>query len=121
MTFQSVDAWWWPYLFILIAGWAATDLWRYLGVYFGGRVSEDAEILVLVRSIATALVAAVIGDLIVFPSGALAATPLWLRIAAAAAGFAAYLRLGRSVPLGILVAEAVLFAGLWTGTYFTES
>lgn len=121
MTFQSFDAWWWPYLFILIAGWAATDSWRYLGVYFGGRMREDSEALVLVRSIATALVAAVIGNLIVFPSGELAAVPLWLRIGAAVAGFASYLRLGRSVPLGILIAEAVLFAGIWMGGYFTES
>ncbi len=74
MTFTAIDDWWWPYLFILIAGWLATDTWRYLGVYFGGRISEDSEALVLVRCIATALVAAVIGNLVVFPSGALVHT-----------------------------------------------
>ena len=85
MTFQAIDAWWWPYLFILIAGWLATDMWRFLGVYFGGRISEDSDVLVLVRCVATALVAAVIGNLIVFPSGELANTPLLLRAGAAAA------------------------------------
>ena len=45
MTFDAIDAWWWPYLFILIAGFAATDVWRFLGVYLGGRVSEDSELL----------------------------------------------------------------------------
>ena len=45
---------------------------------------EDSDILVLVRAIATALVAAVIGNLICFPSGALAAAPVALRLGAAA-------------------------------------
>ena len=112
MTFTSYDSWWWPYLFILVAGWLATDSWRFLGVYFGGRISEESPLLVLVRCIATALVAAVIGNLIVFPSGALADVPLWLRIAAAVAGFLAYQLLGRSVLLGIIVAEILLFGGM---------
>lgn len=112
MTFTSIGSWWWPYLFILIAGWLATDAWRYLGVYFGGRMSEDSPVLVLVRCVATALVAAVIGNLIVFPSGALADVPLWLRVGAAVAGFGAYLLVKRSVPVGILAAEIVLFSGM---------
>jgi len=113
MTFTSFDTWWWPFLFILVAGWLATDSWRFLGVYFGGRISEKSDILVLVRTIATALVAAVIGNFIFFPSGALAATPLALRIGAAAAGFGAYyMLLGRHVLVGIVAAEIVLFAGM---------
>ena len=112
MTFQSVDAWWWPFFFILVAGWLATDSWRYLGVYFGGRLREDSEALVFVRCVATALVAAVIGNLIVFPSGALIDVPLAIRILAAASGFIAYLTLRRSVLVGILVAETVLAASL---------
>lgn len=115
MTFQAIDTWWWHFLFILVGGWLATDLWRFLGVYFGGRISEDSEGLVFVRAVATALVAAVIGNLIVFPSGALAETRLALRLAAAGAGFIAYLRLGRSVPVSILFAEAVLIAGMAAG------
>jgi hypothetical protein len=112
VTFQAIDTWWWPYLFILVAGWAATDSWRFLGVYFGGRMTKDSPTLVLVRSVATALVAAVIGNLVVFPSGALADVPLWLRIGAVAAGFAAYLGLRRSVLLSIAVAEAILLCGI---------
>lgn len=112
MTFSSFDFWWWPYLFILIGGALATDVWRFLGVYLGGRISEESEALVLVRALATALVAAVIGNLIVFPSGALAATPLELRLLAAASGFIAYLFIGKRVIVGIIAAEAVLLAGL---------
>jgi hypothetical protein len=113
MTFDALDAWWWPYLFILIAGGVATDAWRFLGVYLAGGISEDSDLLVMVRCVATALVAAVIANLIVFPSGALAETHAALRIGAALSGFAAYLFLGRSILLGIVVAEAVLLAGIF--------
>lgn len=112
MTFQAFDSWWWPYVFILVAGWAATDSWRFLGVYFGGRMAEDSPALVFVRCVATALVAAVIGNLIVFPSGALADVPLWLRIAAVALGFLAYQRARRNVLVGIVVAEVFLLGGI---------
>jgi branched-subunit amino acid transport protein len=115
MTLDSIDAWWWPYLFIMAGGWAMTYPWRVLGVLLGGRVDEDSDVLVLVRAIATALVAAVIGNLIVFPSGPLADAALWLRIGAAGAGFAAYLLLRRTVLVGIIVGELVLAAGLYLG------
>jgi hypothetical protein len=116
MTFDALDAWWWPYLFILVAGWLATDIWRYLGVWFGGRIADDSAVIVVVRAVATALVAAVIGNLVVFPTGALAAAPLALRIGAAATGFIAYLFAGRRVLVGIAVAEAVLLAGLYASS-----
>ncbi|HEY5819887.1 MAG TPA: AzlD domain-containing protein [Mesorhizobium sp.] len=112
MTFEAFDTWWWPYIFILVAGWLATDAWRFMGVYLGGRIAEDSEILVLVRCVATALVAAVIGNLIVFPSGELANTSLVLRVGAVAAGFAAYLIFRKRVLVGILVAEIVLLTGI---------
>lgn len=115
MTFHAIDAWWWPFVYILVAGWLATDSWRFLGVYFGGRISEESDILVLVRAIATALVAAVIGNLIIFPSGALAATALALRLGAAAAGFGAYLFFGKRVLVGIIAAELILGIGMWLG------
>ncbi|GLS29499.1 Branched-chain amino acid transport protein (AzlD) [Mesorhizobium albiziae] len=115
MTFDAIETWWWPFLFILIAGWLATDAWRFLGVYLGGRISEDSDLIVLVRTVATALVAAVIGNLIVFPSGALADTSLALRLAAALIGFLAYLWIGRKVLVGIAVSEAVLIAGMVLG------
>lgn len=115
MTYFGSEAWWWPYLFILLAGWLATDFWRYLGVFIGGRVSEDSDAMMLVRTIATALVAAVIANLIVFPGGALADTPTALRIGAAAAGFVAFLAARHNMLAGIVVAEVVLIAGMLFG------
>lgn len=113
MSYFGYEAWWWPFFFILVAGWLATDAWRYLGVYLGGRIRDDSEMLVLVRAIATALVAAVIGNLILFPSGELASTSAALRIGAACAGFIAYLMVRKTVIVGILVAEAILLVGLY--------
>ncbi|TPN88608.1 AzlD domain-containing protein [Mesorhizobium sp. CU2] len=113
MSYFSNGAWWWPYLFILVAGFAATDVWRFLGVYLGGKLSEDSDLLVLVRTMATALVAGVIGNLIVFPGGALAHTSFALRIAAAALGFAVYLAWGKRMIAGIATAELLLLAGLY--------
>jgi hypothetical protein len=113
MTFDAFDTWWWPYVFILLGGWLATDMWRFLGVYLGGRLSEESEALVLVRCLATALVAAVIGNLIVFPSGALADVPLLVRIIAAVVGFVAYLLVRKSILVGILAAEAVLLTAIY--------
>ena len=115
MTFDAIDAWWWPFLFILIAGTAATDIWRFLGAYLGGRIAADSEVLVGVRAVATALVAGVIGNLVVFPSGELAETTLLLRLGAVAVGFAVFLASGKRMLVGILTAEAVLIAGMLLG------
>jgi hypothetical protein len=115
MTFFGYDSWWWPFLFILVAGWAATDFWRFAGVFLGDRISEESKAMVLVRAIATALVAAVIGNLIVFPGGALADTSLLLRLGAVAAGFVAFLARRQSMLAGIVVAEMVLIGGMLIG------
>ena len=115
MTFDSIEAWWWPYVFMLLAGWAMTYPWRALGVYLGGRIHEDSELLVLVRAIATALVAAVIGTLICFPAGPAAETTLTLRIVSASVGFAAYFFIIRKMLVGILVAEVTFGMGYYLG------
>ncbi|QFT31884.1 AzlD domain-containing protein [Roseibium porphyridii] len=107
------DTWWWPFLMILVAGWLATDVWRWLGVFAGGRLREDGELLIWVRCVATALVAGLISKLILFPQGVLAETPMWLRLAATAFGFAAFLGSRQRVVIGVLAAEAFLLIG-WT-------
>lgn len=114
MSYHGMDAWWWPYLFIAVAGWLVTDMWRVLGVYLAGRISTDSEMLVLARTVATALAAGVVGNLVVFPSGVLAATPLAVRILAMLIGFGAYMLSGRRVVAGIIGCEAALMAFLLT-------
>ena len=111
--FNFIDAWWWPYAFILLIGWLPTDIWRFLGVVLSGGIDENSETLVFVRAVATSLVAAVIAKLILFPAGSLAIAPMELRVLAATAGFATFMLTGKRVFAGILVAEFTLIGGSW--------
>ena len=81
----------WPYLFILIAGSLPTHIWRYLGVLSAGRLSERSPLIGVVRAVASALVAAVIARLVLYPSGTLLDIALGWCIAAVAIGFLTYL------------------------------
>ena len=101
-----------PFVFILLAGAAPTYFWRAMGVGLGARLDQQAPALVFVRSMAVGLVAAVVGKLVFYPTGVLAGSPLFIRLAAAAAGFAAFLLFGKRVWTGVLAAEAVLVIGL---------
>lgn len=103
---------WKPLVFIVVAGWIATDIWRWLGVVAGNRIRDDSAALAWVRAVATALVAAVVAKLILYPTGALESTPVALRIGAVAVGFVAFLLLGQRIYVGILVTIGCLLAGL---------
>ena len=103
LSFHGIAASWWPFAFILLAGWLPTDIWRYLGVLTSGRLDEHSPL--------AAIVSAVIGQLVFYPTGAMADFPLPVRLSALGLGFIAYLSCGRRVLVGILTAEAVLFAG----------
>ena len=109
--YTLIDAWWWPYAFVLLAGFIPTDIWRHFGVMLAGNLSEDRPILLWVRAVATSLVAAVIAKLILFPTGGLGDTPVALRIIAAFIGFCAFKAASGNVILGVFVAEAILIGG----------
>ncbi|SFB48981.1 Branched-chain amino acid transport protein (AzlD) [Rhizobium sp. NFR07] len=102
----------WVYVLIAVAGFLATDFWRWLGVLAGNRLNEESEALNWVRAVATALVMAVTAKLIVFPTGTLANSPLWLRLAAAGIGFALFLASGKKVAVGVAAPIAILVVGL---------
>lgn len=109
MSFDGI----WPYVFIAVAGWLATDLWRWAGVLVGNRIDESSEILNWVRAVATALVAAVIAKLIFFPTGTLEMSPLWLRLGAVVFGGLCFFFGGRYRQIaGITAAIVFLAAGL---------
>lgn len=100
-----------PYAAILIGAALPTHIWRWLGVLAAGRLDDGSELFVVVRAVATALVAGVIAKLLLDPSGALGALPLWVRAGAAAVGFACYVASRGRLVVGIAVAEALLVAG----------
>jgi len=111
ISYETFDTWWWPYVFIIIAGWLATDIWRWLGVLVGNRLKQDSAALTWVRAVATALLAAVIAKLILYPAGELNNVPVELRLIAVSVGFAAFLIGGKRIWIGIVVAVGLLIGG----------
>lgn len=101
----------WPYLLLVMVGFLPNEIWRVLGFFAARGLDEGSEIVVWVRAVATAVLAAVIAKLTLFAPGALALVPLWIRLAAVAAGFAGFLLIRRSVFAGVLVGEVVLILG----------
>ncbi|WP_336742636.1 AzlD domain-containing protein [Aureimonas altamirensis] len=113
LTFFGLQQPWWPYLFILLAGWLPTDIWRFLGVLSAGRMSERSPGIALVRAVATALVAAVIARLVLYPGGTLEEIAMAWRVGAVCIGFAVYMAGRRSIVAGILASQVVLLTGAW--------
>ena len=101
----------WPYLVLVLAGFLPNEVWRWLGFAVARGVDEGSEILVWVRAVATAVLAAVIAKLIFFAPGALATVPLSVRLVAIAAGLAGFFVFRRSVFAGVATGEAFLIAG----------
>ena len=102
-----------PYLALILVGFLPNEVWRVLGLVLVRGLSEDSQIIVWVRAVATAILAGVMAQLIMTTSGALAAIPLFVRIGAAALGFVAFLVARRSVFVGVLVGELLFLAGAW--------
>ena len=101
----------WGYIVLVLVGFLPADIWRLLGVIVGRGLDEESELLVWVRSVATAVLAGVIAKILFFPPGSLAAMPLSVRVSAIVCGFAAFLLVRRSVFVGLAVGETVLIAG----------
>jgi hypothetical protein len=99
------------YLALVLVGFLPNEMWRWLGVVFARGLDDDAEILVWVRAVATAILAGVIAKLTIFAPGVLATVPLPVRLGAVLAGFLAFLAIRRSVFAGVLAGEAALIAG----------
>ena len=100
-----------PYLILLLVGFLPNEVWRVLGILAARGLDEDSELVIWVRAVATAILAAVIAKLMLVPPGALADLPLAVRVVAIASGFVAFLTIRRSVFAGLVAGEAVLMAG----------
>jgi branched-subunit amino acid transport protein len=104
---------WHALLVLLLAGVIPNQIWRMLGLWFGGGIDEGSELLVWVRAVASAILAGVIAQIVVQPPGALASVPEWLRYGAVAAGLVAFLATRRSIFAGVACGEVVMLAGKW--------
>jgi len=107
---------WHALAILFVAGVIPNQIWRMLGLWFGGGIDESSELLVWVRAVATAILAGIIAQIVVQPPGALASVPEWLRYGAVAAGFAVFMLSRKSIFAGVIVGEIVMLSGqYWLG------
>jgi hypothetical protein len=102
-----------PYLVLIAAGFLPNEIWRMLGIVVAHGLDEKSEPVVLLRSVATALLAGVVAKITLFPPAGLADVPLTVRLAAIALGFLTFLSVRRSVFAGVVAGEAALTLGAW--------
>ncbi len=114
---MSVIADYWPYVILIAAGFLPNEVWRWLGIAASGGISEDSELLVWVRCVATAILAGVVGKLVIFAPGALASVPMTGRLGAVAVALGCYFVFGRSIFAGVTAGALalVLFALILAG------
>lgn len=88
----------------------AHEPWRWIGMFLGCNIDIQSEIFRWVRAVSTALVAALVMRLLIFPAGALQTVPLGVRVLGMAGGLAAFMFGGRRISHGVMVAAVVLVA-----------
>lgn len=93
---EGISAWW----FILV-GAIVTYGWRWAGVVLSGRIDPNSALMRWTACVAYALLAGLIARLIVLPQGALADTPLWMRLSSAGVALLVYFLCRRSIILGV--------------------
>jgi hypothetical protein len=104
---------WWPYLVLILAGFLPNEVWRMLGVVASRGINEESELIIWVRAVATAILTGVVSKIVVFAPGALGSVPLAVRLAAAAAGMAAFFLMRRSMFAGVVTGMLAVLTGMW--------
>lgn len=94
---------------LIIAGGAATFVWRFAGIVASSHIDSEGPVLRWVRAVATALVAALVARFIYAPSGLLAETHLISRILALSAGTLAFIGSKQRIEIGVGAAVGALF------------
>jgi Branched-chain amino acid transport protein (AzlD) len=103
----------WPYLVLIVVGFLPNEMWRMLGIVASHGIDEGSELIIWVRAVATAILTGVVSKIVVFAPGALGGVPLAVRLAAAAAGMAAFFLLRRSVFAGVVTGTLAILVGVW--------
>lgn len=81
------------------AGFIATYMWRALAVIAVTRIDPESDVLLWVRAVSTALVAALVMRMIIAPSGVLATIAIEHRFAAVVIGVGAFYIASRSTQI----------------------
>lgn len=103
------------YLTLFVAGFLATEMWRWLGLLVGGRLDVAGAPFQWVRAVATALVAGLVTRMVLFPAGALANVALGARLGAFTGGVALYFALRRNLAAGVAGGAGLLMAAQLMG------
>jgi Branched-chain amino acid transport protein (AzlD) len=93
------------------AGLFATYVWRALAVVAVTRIDPESDLLLWVRAVSTALVAALVVRMIIAPPGVLSTIAIEHQVAAIAIGIAVFYAMRRSTQVGTfatVIALAVL-------------
>ncbi len=108
MAVSQLSSGWTLALILTAISLLAHEPWRWIGMFLGRNIDIQSNIFRWVRAVSTALVAALVMRLLIFPAGALQTVPLGVRIVAMAAGLGAFMIGGRRVSYGVSLAAVVL-------------
>ena len=111
--FSSWQTGLWPYVALVVFVVIPSEFWRMISIFLVRGVDPRSEILEWVRAVSNALLAAVVANIIVAPSGALASVPLAARIGAMVLAMAAYLAFRRSVLAGVCAGTAMVIGAAY--------
>ncbi len=107
---------WTGLLLIAAVSFLAHEPWRWLGLALGARLSVESELFQWVKAVSTALVAALVMRLMLFPPEGLGHLSLLSRLIGLFAGIAVFWLAGQRVAAGVFGgAVALYFAGLLLG------
>lgn len=99
------------FLLMVLACGAATYVWRGLGVVLSAGLDTKSPLFDWAACVALAMIAGLIARILVFPTGLLAETVLWQRIAATVIALAAfYLLTRRNLLVGVLAGSLAMVA-----------
>ena len=114
---MSEPAFWWPFA-VMLAGAAATYVWRALGVALSGRIDPGGPVFEWAACVAYALLTALIARMILLPTGPMADTSLVDRGAAAVAAFIIFFLARRNMLVGVSSGIGVLMLLTWARQTF---
>jgi branched-subunit amino acid transport protein len=95
---------------LVVACGVGTYLWRGVGLLISGRVRIDSDFFVWAGCVAYAMIAGLTVRIMLLPTGTLAQTHLWERLAACAVALVVYFVVRRNLFVGITTGFVVLTA-----------
>lgn len=105
---QAASGGLWPYLVVFFIGFLPTEIWRMLAVWMSRDLDENSDLLLWVRLVASALLAAVVAKMVIAPTGAMQIVPLWGRVGSLLVGLVTLMLTKRNVIAAVVMGEVVI-------------